>query len=271
MDFKEVVQTLIRVGIASPSKRLGQHFMVDGELLRRLVDYAYISNEDVVLEVGAGIGLLTKLLSEKAKIVYAVELDRKLVNYLKSRFPDWSNVKIIEGDFLKIKIEGFNKVVSNPPYAISTPMILKLIKERPDIIVLTLQEEFARKLYAEPGDSEYGRLTVLTALNYDVEVMERISGEAFYPKSKVKSVVVRLKRKDRTLDPIMFETVKKVVTEAFTLRNKKLTSYIKRIVPNMELHYDSKTRVYQTPPEVFLEIAERFLRSQLDRNECEWL
>jgi 16S rRNA A1518/A1519 N6-dimethyltransferase RsmA/KsgA/DIM1 with predicted DNA glycosylase/AP lyase activity len=101
--------------------------------------------------------------------------------------------------------------------------------------------------------------------------MERISGEAFYPKSKVKSVAVRLKRKDRTLDPIMFEAVKKVVTEAFTLRNKKLTSYIKRIVPNMELHYDSKTRVYQTPPEVFLEIAERFLRSQLDRNECERL
>jgi 16S rRNA (adenine1518-N6/adenine1519-N6)-dimethyltransferase len=271
MDFKDVVQTLIRVGIVSPNKRLGQHFMVDGELLRRLVDYAYISNEDVVLEIGAGVGLLTKLLSEKARIVYAVELDRKLVNYLRTRFPDWSNVKIIEGDFLKIEIKGFNKVVSNPPYTISTPMILKLIKEKPDTIVLTLQEEFARKLYAKPGDSSYGRLTVLTALNYDVEVMERIPREAFYPKSKVKSVVVRLKRKAHTLDPMMFEAVKKIVTEAFTLRNKKLTSFIRRVVPNMEINYDSKIRVYQTPPEVFLEIAERFLRSQLNKNECERL
>ncbi|MBS7611168.1 ribosomal RNA small subunit methyltransferase A [Candidatus Bathyarchaeota archaeon] len=269
MDFKELVQTLIRVGIVSPKKKLGQHFMVDEKLLHRLVDYAYISNEDIVLEIGAGIGLLTKLLSEKAKIVYAVELDRKLVNYLKSRFPDGSNVKIIEGDFLKIEIGGFNKVVSNPPYAISTPMILKLIKEKPDIIVLTLQEEFTRKLYAKPGDSEYGRLTVLTALNYDVEVMERIPREAFYPKSKIRSSVVRLKCKDHALDPIMFEAVKKIVTEAFTLRNKTLNGFVKRILPTGRPHYDSKIRVYQTPPEVFLEIAERFLRSQIDKNYCE--
>ncbi|MEM2850133.1 MAG: 16S rRNA (adenine(1518)-N(6)/adenine(1519)-N(6))-dimethyltransferase RsmA [Candidatus Bathyarchaeia archaeon] len=271
MDFKEVVQTLIRVGVVSSKKRLGQHFMIDEKLLCRLVDYAYISNEDVVLEVGAGIGLLTKLLSEKAKIVYAVELDRKLVNYLKSRFPDESNVKIIEGNFLKTEVRGFNKVVSNPPYAISTPMVLKLIKEKPDIIVLTLQEEFTRKLYAKPGDSEYGRLTVITALNYDVEVVERVPREAFYPRSKIKSDVVRLKRKDHALDPIMFEAVKKIVTEAFTLRNKTLNVFIKRILPNVKPHYDSEIRVYQTPQEVFLEIAERFLRSQIDKNYCERL
>lgn len=269
MDFKEVVQTLIRVGIISPKKRLGQHFMVDEKLLRRLIYYAHVSNEDVVLEIGAGIGLLTKLLSEKAKVVYAIELDRKLVDYLKSRFPDESNVKIIEGDFLKTKIEGFNKVVSNPPYAISTPMILKLIKEKPDIIVLTLQEEFTRKLYAKPGDSEYGRLTVITALNYDVEVMERAPREAFYPRSKIRSTVVRLKRKDSALDPMMFEAVKKVVTDAFALRNKTLNAFIKRILPNVKPYYDSEIRVYQTPPEVFLEIAERFLRSQIDKNYCE--
>lgn len=269
MNFKEVIQTLIRVGVISPRRRLGQYFMIDEELLRRLVDYAYISNNDVVLEIGAGIGLLTRLLSEKAKIVYAVELDRKLIEYLKSRFPDGSNVRIIEGDFLKIRIEGFNKVVSNPPYAISTPMILKLIKERPDVIVLTLQEEFTRKLYAKPGDPEYGRLTVLTALNYDVEVLERVPREAFYPRSKVDSTVVRLKRKAQALDPEMFEIVKKIVTEAFSLRNKTLNYFIRRLSLDIELQYDPKIRVYQTPPEVFLRITERFLGSRLDKNYCE--
>ncbi|MEM1569537.1 MAG: 16S rRNA (adenine(1518)-N(6)/adenine(1519)-N(6))-dimethyltransferase RsmA [Candidatus Bathyarchaeia archaeon] len=266
MDFKDVVQTLIRVGIISPKRRLGQYFMVDENILRRLVDYAYISNGDVVLEIGAGIGLLTKLLSEKAKTVYAVELDHKLVNYLKSRFPDGSNVKIVEGDFLKIGIKGFNKVVSNPPYAISTPMILKLIKEKPDIIVLTLQEEFARKLCAKPGDTEYGRLTVLTYLNYEVEIMEKIPREAFYPRSKVNSVAVRLKLKTHALDSVAFENAEKIVTKAFSLRNKTLNAFIKKTFPNMQLHYDPKIRVYQTPPEVFLEIAERFLRRQIDKN-----
>ncbi|MCD6444345.1 ribosomal RNA small subunit methyltransferase A [Candidatus Bathyarchaeota archaeon] len=259
MSLKDAVKNLIRTGILTPKRLLGQHFMVDERVLSRMVGYAELSSDDVVLEIGAGLGFLTKLLAERAKLVYAVELDRRLAEYLRSRFPEGSNVRVLEGDFLKLRVEDFDKVVSNPPYAISTPMMLKLIELSPKVMVLTLQDEFSRKLCAEPGSPSYGRLTVLTALNYHVEILEHLSPSVFYPESRVRSVIVRLTRRPDALEPRRFKALRSVVDQAFSLRNKTLRNLVKRILPGFSLQYDLGLRVYRTPPEVFLEIADAVL------------
>ena len=264
MSLRDVVRNLIRAGVLTPKRLLGQHFMVDERILSRMVDYAYVSGDDVVLEVGAGLGFLTRLLAERAKLVYAVELDRGLAEYLRSRFPEGSNVRVLEGDFLRLRVEGFDKVVSNPPYAISTPMMLKLIELSPRVMVLTLQDEFSRKLYAKPGSPSYGRLTVLTALNYRVEVLERLPPSVFYPESRVRSVLVRLIRRSDALEPRRLKALRLVVDQAFSLRNKTLRNFVRRVLPDVPLRCDLGVRVYRAPPEVFLEIADAILRGRGD-------
>lgn len=262
MSLRNAVKSLERAGFLKPVRLLGQHFMVDENVLSRMVDYACVSGNDVVLEIGAGLGFLTNLLAERAKLVYAVELDRRLADYLRSRFPGSSNVRILEGDFLKLKVEHFDKVVSNPPYVISTPMVLKLIELSPKLMVLTLQDEFSRKLYAEPGSPSYSRLTVLTALNYRVEVLEYLPPKVFYPRSRVKSVIVRLTRRPDALTPQRLKTLRLVVDKAFSFRNKTLRSFVKRILPDLPLRCDLGVRVYCAPPEVFLEIADAVIQRE---------
>lgn len=252
---------LIRAGMLTPKKVLGQHFMVDDKLLTKMVDYAELSKNDVVLEIGSGLGFLTALIAKRAKLVYAVELDHRMAEYLRAKFPESCEVKIIEGDFLELELNGFNKVVSNPPYAISTPMLLKLVEYSPELMVLTLQEEFSRKLYAKPGSLSYGRLSVLVELNFEFELLERIPRSAFYPKSRVRSVMIRLRRKPNALTGEKIRAVKAVVDRAFSFRNRLLRVFLKKAYPNLSINLDlNKLRVYQAPPHVFLKIAEAFLK-----------
>jgi len=227
VNFRNEVKSLLRHYRVLPKKRLGQHFMTDGALLQRMISYAMVNSEDVVLEVGAGFGFLTQLLSQKCKKVVAVEVDPKLVQAAREQFHGVGNIELIEGDVLKASIPPFNKVVSTPPYSISSSLFFWLLERPFDTAVITFQKEFAERLAAPVGSKDYSRLTVATYYRADVELLDYVPRTAFYPPPDVDSMVVRLKPKPKPPfrvrdEQVFFELVQAV----FTQRNKKLRNAV---------------------------------------------
>jgi 16S rRNA (adenine1518-N6/adenine1519-N6)-dimethyltransferase len=197
--------------------------MTDSAVFKRMAEYAVLSKNDVVLDIGAGFGFLTRFLAERCQKVLAVEADSKIAAALRELLKDLPNVVIIEGDVLKIKLPTFNKVVSIPPYNISTRLIQWLFKKPLDCAVLILQKEFAQKLVAPIGSEDYGWLAVLTYYYFDVELLDVVPKNLFYPPPEVDSMIVLLKPKDPKPFNIKDEEgFKRLVQILFTQRNKKV-------------------------------------------------
>ena len=205
-----------------PKKRLGQNFTVNSDILQRLISFASLTKDDVVLEVGAGFGFLTQLLSRECKKVIAVEVDPRLVNFLRKQLHSLRNVDLIEGDILKVSIPPFNKVVSAPPYSISSPLLFRLLERKFKCAVLILQKEFAERLAASVGSKDYGRLTVTIYYRADVELLDYVPRNMFYPPPDVDSMMVRLKPRAPPFQVDDEETFFEVVRTLFTQRNKKV-------------------------------------------------
>jgi 16S rRNA (adenine1518-N6/adenine1519-N6)-dimethyltransferase len=213
---------LLRLYGFFPKKRLGQHFTVNSDMLQRLVSHASITKDDIVLEVGAGLGFLTQLLSSKCKKVIAVEVDPQFVRFLRKQLHSLQNIDLIEGDILKVSLPPFNKVVSAPPYSLSSPLLFRLLERKFDWAVLILQKEFAERLAASVGSKDYGRLTVTIYYRADVELLDYVPRTMFYPPPDVDSMMVRLKPRNPPFqvedETIFFELVRTL----FTQRNKKV-------------------------------------------------
>jgi 16S rRNA (adenine1518-N6/adenine1519-N6)-dimethyltransferase len=265
------VRRLLRQAGVRPRRKLGQSFMVDETLLLRLADYGKVGSADRVLEVGAGLGFLTEVLAGRAGMVLAVEADPKLYRLLEDRFSRRRNVRLYFGDFLKLKLEGsYDKVVSNPPYSIASPLLFKLFESPFKLAVLTLQREFAERLNAKPGGRNYGRLTVAAYYWAEVEILEEIAPEAFYPPPEVSSVVVRLK--PRSQPPFKLENYgffSEIVKLLFSQRRRKLSRALQTLAklkpelglgkPFTGVPYLNR-RVFTLTPEEFAELANMFWR-----------
>ncbi|MDH5793789.1 MAG: methyltransferase, partial [Candidatus Bathyarchaeota archaeon] len=145
MSLLERTKFLLRKYRIFPNKLLGQNFMVESSILQSMVNYASLNQNDVILDIGAGLGFLTRFLSNKCKSVLAVESDAQLVKILREQLKDLPSVEIIEGDVLKARIPQFNKVVSIPPYHISSRLLLWLFSKNFDCAVLIFQKEFANR------------------------------------------------------------------------------------------------------------------------------
>ena len=182
-----------------PRKALGQNFLVDNNIINKILRAAAIDTHDNVLEIGPGRGALTELLSEKAGRLVAVEFDRDLAAFLRDQFTDFSQVTIHEQDVLKVDFEALLgnelfKVVANLPYNISTPVLFRLLEQRSRFtkIVVMLQKEVGDRLAASPDCSDYGILTVLFRLLFDVKREFSVPPGCFFPPPKVDSVVISL-------------------------------------------------------------------------------
>lgn len=222
MDLLQETINTLRFYKILPKKHLGQNFMVNSTLLRRMISNAFITREDVVLEIGAGLGFLTCFIAQNCKRVIAVEVDPNLVKILRKRVLNLSNVDIIEGDILRVFIPYFSKVVSAPPYSISSPLLLWLLERRFDIAVLTFQKEFTDRLTASVGSKNYGWLTVTTYYLAEVDILVPVSKSMFYPPPDVDSVLLRLKPKKPPFavrDRMLFF---KLLRFLFTQRNRKV-------------------------------------------------
>lgn len=207
-------------------KKLGQHFLLNQRIMYEIVDYANIKNNDTILEVGAGTGNLTSVIKDKAGEVMAVEKDSLLVELLKNKFQSVKNIHIIEGDILDIELPYFNKVVSTPPYNISSKLIFLLLNTDYEVIVLALQKDFAERLVAKPGTKDYGRLTVMVECKANVELLGSISKNDFHPKPKVDSAIVRIIPKKKPEDVLELESFKEFVQILFSQRRRTLRKVI---------------------------------------------
>ena len=192
MRAQEVAGELRRLGVRA-SRGLGQHFLIDERVARRQVERAGLRGDEVVLEVGPGLGILTRLLAERAGRVLAIEKDRRLADGLSAL---GGRVEVVRGDALRIDWPPFDVMVSNLPYRISSPVTFKLLAQPFDRAVLMFQREFAQRMVAKPRTREYSRLTVNVAHRAACEFLERVPRSAFHPQPRVDSAVVRLVRRE---------------------------------------------------------------------------
>lgn len=224
--LEETRSLLRRYGI-KPKKGMGQSFLIDEDVLSRQADYAQLNRADIVLEIGAGTGNLTKFLLEEAGEVVVIEQDSSMIRLLNDRFRDAGNLRVVLGDALEMEFPNFNKVVSNIPYAISSPLTFKLLQHDFELAILTYQKEFAERLIAKPGTTNYGRLSVSLYRKADAKILEFVSRYAFYPSPKVASAIVRLMPKT---NPFAVEE------EAFQNLLRGLFSHRRKTVENAFFH-----------------------------------
>ena len=222
MSLEETKQ-LLRTYRISPNKLLGQNFMVETSLYEKLCGYAALDSSDVVLDAGAGFGFLALFLANKCKSVIAVEKDRQVVEVLREQIKGVGNVTVIEGDVLKVALPNFNKVIAIPPYYLSSHLTTWLLERKIDCAVLILQKEFAARLVASTGSEDYGWLTVVTNQHSEIQLLDSVPKEMFYPQPEVDSVILRQKpwgKKQFEVKDAKFFT--QMVKWLFTQRNKKL-------------------------------------------------
>ncbi len=181
-----------------PKKKFGQSFLNSHMVAREIVRLADVSSQDRVLEIGGGLGMLTRWIAAEAGEIHVIEVDSGLVRALHDVARGFNNMHIIKGDALTVDIPHVNKVIANLPYSISSGITFRLLREVEfEIAVLMYQKEFALRLVAEPGTSEYSRLSVNVQYYAQVELLMDVSADMFYPVPAVDSTVVKITpRKD---------------------------------------------------------------------------
>jgi 16S rRNA (adenine1518-N6/adenine1519-N6)-dimethyltransferase len=225
MGIEETSQ-LLRTYHIVPNKLLGQNFTVDNWIFTKLAEYSNLDKDDVVLDVGAGLGFLTSFLSGSCRKVIAVERDPIIAKALCERLRDEVNAVVIWGDVLKTDLPSYNKIVAIPPYYLSSHLVTWLLNQEIDCAVLMLQREFAERLVAEVGSEAYSWLTVVTSRYWKIELFDSVPKEAFYPQPEVESVIVRLTPRVpdfKVEDDLLFL---QMVKWLFTQRNKKVSNAI---------------------------------------------
>lgn len=221
-----------------PSKFNDQYFIRDENIFRREAEYAKINKGDVVLEIGAGFGNRIKFLSDKVKKIIAIEKDPHLCRIIEKLGLD--NVEIIRGNALEIDFPNFNKIISNLPFGISSPITFKLMDYDWNMAVLYYQKSFAERLVARPGDKNYSRLSLAVQYYAKPEILEILPKELFYPSPKVDCALVRLREKKPEDVGDFFWTV---VKSCFRHKGKK----VKNALIDMEDIDTEKIRKIKNP------------------------
>ena len=199
-----------------------QHFLIDKRVLNRIIDFGGLNRSDIVLEIGAGYGNLTGAIAEKAGKVIAIEADPDLAASLDR----WDNVEVITGDALKTEFPNFNKVISNLPYSISSPVTFKLLRYKFELGILMYQYEFAKRMVAKAGSEDYSRLSIAVQYYADAELLEVVPESAFSAPPKVRSAIVRLVPRPPLFKVSDQDFFMRFITAAFSQRRKKLRNAI---------------------------------------------
>ena len=230
-------------------KDYGQNFLIDSNILQKIVESAGVTKEDMVLEIGPGIGSMTQYLCEAARKVVAVEIDKELIPILSDTLSSYDNVEVINNDILKLDLEALVqeknngkpiKVVANLPYYITTPIIMGLFEKKVPIesITVMVQKEVADRMQVGPGTKDYGALSLAVQYYSKPEIMVNVPPSCFIPQPKVGSAVIKLSRYEDM--PVRVKDEKllfRVIRAAFNQRRKTLVNSLKN---SSELSFDKE-------------------------------
>ena len=255
--------------LVKAKKHLGQHFLKDLNIAQKIADTLSLANYKKVVEIGAGMGVLTQFLLKKDTEVYVVEIDKESVAYLEAHYPELRG-KIIADDFLKYDIAGFLRepfaIIGNFPYNISTQIVFKLLELRDYVPEFSgmFQKEVAERICEREGSKTYGILSVLVQTFYEATYLFTVSEGVFNPPPKVKSGVLRLVRKPNyhlDCDEALFFTI---VKTAFNQRRKTLRNSLKPLLTNETLKKNSifDKRPEQLPWQDFVFITKEISRKE---------
>lgn len=284
-NIKPMMNYFERAKFFRTKKRLGQNFLVDGEVIQDIIEYANISAEDTVVEIGPGVGFVTEQLVKYAKKVIAIELDEEAIKELKKL--NAPNLEIIHNDILKTDLstltDGDFKVVANIPYYITSPIIAHLLGEVDDLnnknrnkikdIILMVQEEVARRMVADENspNKQYGLLSILSQFWADVEILRLVGRKCFYPAPKVNSALVKLDvRKEPKIELSDYSYFRRTVKAGFAQRRKNIKNCLlnggflrENVVKALEtIGVDENTRGEKLSIETFGKLSEALLASE---------
>ena len=282
--YNETKFILNKYGIHA-NKSLGQNFLINNEVVSTIIESADISNKDLVIEIGPGLGTLTSRLLEKAGKVICVELDDRMISILEDRFKLYNNFELIHNDVLKVDLNKIieenlknsnlktAKIVANLPYYITTPIIMKLLEEKLNIETITvmIQKEVADRLVALPGTKNAGAITYSVYYYADASKIIDVERNSFIPEPNVTSTVIQLKtRKESLLQVENEELMFKIIKQAFMQRRKTLVNALSNlaIFNNKEeiiqllkeLNINEKVRGEALTIEQYAQIANRILK-----------
>jgi len=270
-NYENSLREIIKEYNIKPKKKLGQNFLHDKNIISSIINNVNVKDEDII-EIGPGPGMLTEnILKNKARSLLVIEKDdsfevnlKKIKNKYKDNFIYLIN-DVIDFDFNKLKKKEY-KIVSNLPYNISVPFILKMIKIRRVIswkdMVLMVQKEVAERITAEIGTKNYGRLSIMVNLNNDVEKLLNVKPSSFIPKPKVDSTVIKISPKNKNLN-INEEIFEKIVKICFSQRRKKIKNNLDQLNTNTSLllelsNIDPDIRAENINIEGFLRISKNY-------------
>ncbi|CUU07324.1 16S rRNA (adenine1518-N6/adenine1519-N6)-dimethyltransferase [Candidatus Thermokryptus mobilis] len=248
-----------------PVKYLGQHFLNDKNIARKIAEAINPQLDDVIVEIGAGEGFLTEQFVGKVRKIFAVEVDKRAVDFLRVRFED--KVEVLHNDFLKLNLKMFEsygkiRLVGNIPYNITSSIIFKAIENRRLIkdLIIMVQLEVALRIVSQPGVKDYSILSVMCQAYSKPEILFRVSRNVFYPRPNVTSAVIRLdfergERAERISDDVFFRRVVKLV---FNKRRKILKNTLKEIFDEAilsQLEFDLTRRPEQLTVDEFIDLS----------------
>lgn len=237
------------------SKKYGQNFLIDSNILDMIVAAADIKEDDTVLEIGPGLGSLTQRLASKAKKVVAIEIDKLLIPILNETLSEYNNIVVLNEDILKTDIgeiidkyaeAGSIKVVANLPYYITTPIVMKLLEGHYPVesITVMVQKEVAERMQAVAGSKDYGALSIAVAYYCAVYMVGVISPNCFIPKPKVESAVIKLVLGEKYLKAADEKMLFKIIRASFNQRRKTLQNGLLNS-PELNLNKESIVQVFK--------------------------
>lgn len=204
MDKREVQFILKQLKI-NPNKKFGQNFLIDKNVVHKIISFSELSNDDIILEIGPGLGALTEELVKKVKMVYAIEIDHRLHSYLNKKFSNFNNIKIINGNILEIEIPNHTKVVSNIPYSITGPILEKIFyKKEPPLGFLVIEKSIADRIFISENYKNFSRISISANAFMNPVSKLTISKMSFYPIPKISLSLIKIIPKEK-INPFLLE------------------------------------------------------------------
>ena len=221
MTFAGTGVELMGLGVR-PSRKLGQNFLTDNNMADWIVQQADIQSHEKILEIGPGLGVLTERLAALTDNLVAVELDKRLAQHIQNKF----KVRVIQGNVLEIELPQFDKVVSNLPYQISSPITFKILDTKFKKGILMYQKEFAQHLEAQPGQRAYSRISVMAGYRAQCRIIKQVPRNCFHPVPKVDSAIVEIVPRKADFEVLDDEIFRIVVRALFSHKNRKVRNGI---------------------------------------------